>query len=297
MRRLFYLTLIKALVFIMPNYLWAAPEPLDIYVSLPPHAGFVKKLGGDHVKVHLLAQGGQDPHSFEPTPRNVLSLARADIFFTTGLPVEKQLVNKIRNRQAGPAIIDITADIQQHGLIPESTSHHHPAHDEHHAQGEDPHIWLSPPLLVPMAENIHQALVAADPKHKQTYDINLTKLIAAIDSLHGNIKQQLAPFKGNTFYVFHPAFGYFASTYGLRQKAVETGGKSPSPRQLAKLIRQAKADGVKIIFTQPQFDKSSAAAIARAIDGTVVTMDPLAQDILANLKKMAQAIEQAMYHE
>ena len=162
---------------------------------------------------------------------------------------------------------------------------------------EDPHIWLSPILLVPMAKNIHQALIAADPSHKQAYDSNLTRLIAAINKLHAEIKVQLAPFKGQTFYVFHPAFSYFASAYGLRQKAVETSGKTPSPKQLANLIRQAKADGVKIIFSQPQFDKSSAATIAQAINGAVVPLDPLAPDILANLSQIAQAIEQALYHE
>ena len=87
MKRLFYISLITALLIVMPNYLLAATKPLNIYVSLPPQANFVKKIGGDHIKVHILAKNGQDPHSFEPTPRNVLALARAEIFFTTGLPL------------------------------------------------------------------------------------------------------------------------------------------------------------------------------------------------------------------
>ncbi|HIJ79054.1 MAG: zinc ABC transporter substrate-binding protein [Desulfobulbaceae bacterium] len=297
MRRLLQLILITALLVGGPAKIGAAAKPLAVFVSLPPQADFVQKIGGAHVNVQLPAKGGQDPHTFEPTPRDILALARADIFFTSNLPFEKQLVNKIKDRANGPIIIDIAAGFAEYALhpAPEPATHRHHGHDEQHEE-DDPHSWLSPILLVPMAENIHQALVNADPQHKADYDANLSRLITEINTLHDRLKRQLAPFKGRSFYVFHPAFGYFAATYGLKQQAVETGGKSPSPRQLAALISQARADGVKIIFTQPQFDKSSAATIARAINGVVTPMDPLAGDVLANLKQIADAIEQALGH-
>ena len=95
-------------------------------------------------------------------------------------------------------------------------------------------------------------------------------------------------------WLFHPAFGYFAQAYGLEQQAVEVAGKTPTPRQLTGLIRKAKADGVTLIFVQPQFDQRSAAVVAKAIGGAVVPMDPLAKDVLANLKTMATKVEKAM---
>ena len=87
--------------------------------------------------------------------------------------------------------------------------------------------------------------------------------------------------------VFHPAFGYFTDTYDLVQEAVEIEGKSPRPRQLANLIGQARKDGVKVIFVQPQFDPRSAETIARAVGGRVVSIDPLAENILQNIQVMA----------
>ena len=111
--------------------------------------------------------------------------------------------------------------------------------------------------------------------------------------MDAKLKQALGPFRGQTFYVFHPAFGYFADAYGLQQKAVETEGKAPTPRQLLAMIKQARAEGVKIIFLQPQFDARCGQAIAEAIDGKVVIIDSLAPDVVKNLDNIAQNVRQS----
>lgn len=102
--------------------------------------------------------------------------------------------------------------------------------------------------------------------------------------------QRLARYRGQAFYVFHPAFGYFAETYGLRQESVEVEGKLPTPRQIFALIAKARSDHVKIIFLQPQFDQQIAASIAQAIGGAVLPMDDLAFDVVANLDEVARKI-------
>ncbi len=112
--------------------------------------------------------------------------------------------------------------------------------------------------------------------------------------MHIKIKELLKPLAGRSFYVFHPAFGYFGDTYGLHQQAVETGGKTPSPKQIAELIESAIADKVKIIFVQPQFDPKSATAIADTIGGAVVEMNAMPSDILTNFEEMAQKIKQSL---
>ncbi len=111
--------------------------------------------------------------------------------------------------------------------------------------------------------------------------------------MHTRLRNELLPYKGKTFYVFHPAFGYFAAAFGLKQRAVEAGGRSPSPRQLAALIEQARKEKVRIIFVQPQFDQKGAEAIARAIDGTVINLDPLAYDVLGNFSRIAESLDRS----
>ena len=80
----------------------------------------------------------------------------------------------------------------------------------------------------------------------------------------------------------------------MHQEAVEVEGKSPTPRQLYSLLTRAKTDKVKIVFVQPQFDRKSAQAIANGIGGEVVPLDPLAEDVVGNLKIMAEKIQSAL---
>ncbi|HOO46050.1 MAG TPA: zinc ABC transporter substrate-binding protein, partial [Deltaproteobacteria bacterium] len=92
----------------------------------------------------------------------------------------------------------------------------------------------------------------------------------------------------------HPAFGYFAQSYGLEQLAVEVEGKEPSARQLSDLIARARAEKVRIIFVQPQFSKKNAQTIAQAIGGAVVPINPLPEDYLRELEGMAEKIRDAL---
>ena len=270
----------------------AAAEPVEIFVSIPPEAYLADRVGGDHVRVHTLADKGQDPHTFEPAPKQIVDLGHADLYFTMGLPFEHRLLGKIKSSREKLVVVDISKGITKRLM---SADHHGESSREEeqgHEHGEpDPHIWLSPPLLKIMAGNIAEALGKAAPEYRSEFQKNLGALDKDINAVNARIKEILKPFSGQTFLVYHPAFGYFADAYGLHQEAVELEGKSPTPRHLAQLISEAKAKHVKIIFVQPQFDKTSAEAIADAIGGTVIEMDSLAYNVLGNLQAMADKIE------
>jgi zinc transport system substrate-binding protein len=96
--------------------------------------------------------------------------------------------------------------------------------------------------------------------------------------------------RGRELFVFHPAYGYLASRYGLRQVAVEVGGKRPTARQLTVLVDAARASGTRAMFVQPQFSGGSARATADAIGVKLVELDPLAGDYFVNLESMAALI-------
>ncbi len=308
---------------------WAAPNTaeaakLETFVSIPPQAYLVERIGGRHVGVGVLVKPGQEPHTFEPTPRQIMALGRARLYFAVDMPFEERLVEKIRGIPT-LKIVDTAKGVKKRRMRGDHEHAHHGerAHEEHgheppdgHAaeghdaddgHGEtdahdaerehealDPHIWLSPPLLKIQARNIADALTAADPAHAEDYAQNLARFIKDLDAVDARIRKLLKPFEGEPFYVFHPAFGYFGDAYGLRQEAVELEGKSPTPRRLGELIAQARGDGVHIIFVQPQFNKASAQVVADAIDGAVVPMDPLARDVLKNLQDMASSVNKAL---
>jgi len=275
----------------------AAPQGEEIlrtFAGIPPAAWLVERIGAPYVRVDVLVQPGQDPHVFEPTPRQVIELSEARLFFRVGMPFEDRLVERIAAGVGNFTVVDTAA-----GIVRRASGHACEEargaddHDPEEEGGADPHVWLSPPLLKTMAANVAAALCRADPRHASAYVANLRSLNTQLDTLDRRIAQSLAPYRGQAFYVFHPAFGYFADTYGLRQVSVEVEGKLPTPRQVFELIAAARADGVKIIFLQPQFNQQIAASIAEAIGGTVMRMDDLAFDVAANLDDVARKIAAA----
>ena len=265
-----------------------AEGAMEVFVSLPPQACFVERVGGTRVDVQVLVQSGQDPHTFEPSPRQMMALGRAALYFTVGVPFEDRLVAKIRGTHRDLRVVDTDEGIEKRVM----DAHHEgeQEHDDEHGEERDPHIWLSPPLIRIQARAVARALEEADPAYAEEYGRNLEGFLRDLDDVHKRIGRLLAPYKGEAFYVFHPAFGYFGDAYGLRQEAVEMEGKSPTPRQLVGLIERARTHGARIIFVQPQFARKSADAVATAIGGAVVAMDPMARDVLGNLEEMAGKI-------
>jgi len=268
---------------------------LPVFAGIPPLAYLVEQIGGPHVAVEVLVQPGQDPHTFEPTPRQVSALSRARLFFQIGMPFENALLAKLRQNTPQMTVVDVAAGVEKR-TMDEPCRRHAAGHDHNHPdqRGEpDPHVWLSPPLLKVQAENVAAALVRADPAHADDYERNLAALLGRIDAVHRRIERMLAPYRGRSFYVFHPGFGYFADAYGLEEKAIEAGGRSPAPKQLRALIERAWSEGVKTVFVQPQFDPHGARAIAEAIGGKVVPIDGLAKNVLYNLENIAAKIERS----
>ena len=171
---------------------------------------------------------------------------------------------------------------------------HHDHHDHHdHGGGAlDPHVWLSPAHLVEQVKTIQKSVepLFESKEAKSAIQENCRKLIQQLKVTDRKLVAKLAPFKNQSFYVYHGAFGYFADAYGMKQVPVEISGRSPEPRQIASMINRAKEEGVTVIFVQPQFDQSSAKAIAQSIGGAVVSIDPLEKDVVANLEKLGNEI-------
>jgi zinc transport system substrate-binding protein len=167
-------------------------------------------------------------------------------------------------------------------------------HDEHEEHGTpDPHIWLSPTLVVRQLEVMTSALIEIFPEHRAFFSDNLKTLISSVNAVDEKIRQMLANSRGNQFMVFHPSWGYFARDYGLLQVPVEFEGKNPKPAQVRELIEHARNKNIKVIFAQPQFSQKSATTIAREIGGQVVIADPLALDWGKNLLDVADKIQRA----
>jgi len=271
-------------------------EKISVYVSLPPQAYFVERLGGELVEVGVLVGPGQSPHTFQPTPKQMGELGRTRVFFRIGLPFENALLPKIKALNPKLSILDTRRGIKLRDL----EEHHHEGEEEHEEAGEeakDPHIWLDPKLAMVQAGTMAEELARLDPAHRDVYQRNLVTLLTDLRELDARTIRSLAPYYGRTFLVFHPAYGYFAEAYGLRQLAVETEGKAAKGRDVAAWVDTARREGLKVVYVEPQFNKTTAETIAAEIGAAIVPLDPLARDYPANLEAIAAGLADGFRRE
>jgi len=235
-----------------------------------------------------MVEPGANPHIYEPKPAQMAAISKAKIYFAIGVTFEKAWLKKLASANPKMRIAHTDHGIQK---MPMAAHHHGEGKDqkkEHHHHGIlDPHVWLSPPLVMVQARNILTALQEADPAHRSAYEANHKAFITMLVELDGELRGILAGKRGLQFIVFHPAWGYFAHAYGLKQVPIEIEGKEPKPAQLKELIEHARKHQIKVVFVQPQFSTKSAEQVAKEIGGQVAFVDPLALNWAENLREVA----------
>jgi len=270
---------------------------LAVAVSIVPQAWLTQQIGGDLVDVFVVVQPGEGPETFQPTDAQVSRVMQSAVFFRLGLPFERGAWFDAIQKSRSLRVEDTSAGIKRRKM--EAHAHHdghdHGHHDHHHHHGHeehnlDPHVWTTPKLLSHQAKRIATVLAQLDPDNAQTYQDNLASLEASLDETDAQIRETLKPFSGKSFFIFHPSWGYFADEYGLTQVAIETEGKNPSDADLTRLQKQARESGIRVVFVQPQNAGPGADAIAKAVNGEVQTIDPLAENVLENMQHVAGLI-------
>jgi zinc transport system substrate-binding protein len=266
----------------------------QVFVSILPQKYFVEKIGGELVDVSVMVKPGASPATYEPKPHQMVALSMAKIYFAIGIPFEKAWLKKIASANPNMVVVHTERGIEKRAM---SAHKQHKAEKafEHHHEIKDPHIWLSPALVILQARNILETLSNFDPIHAQIYRSNYKKFTEEIIQLDTEIMSLFAK-KGDKveFMVFHPAWGYFAQAYGLEQVPVEIEGKEPKPAELKHLIKHAKEKNIKVIFVQPQFSAQSARTIANTIGAEIVFADPLALNWADNLQRVAEKFSTAL---
>lgn len=277
-----------------------AVRPLPVAVSIAPQKFLLERLAGEDVRVTTVVTSGQSHETYQPTDQQASEVMRASLYFAMGLPLENGRWFESIRRAERVRIVDCREGIALRTL----EGHEHHDHGDDHAHdpghgtpghvcstdGSDPHVWTTPALLKHQARIMSKALGDAAPWMQARLATSLPALEKELDALDQELRTILEPAKGRAFFIFHPAWGYFADAYGLRQIAIEREGKAPSDHELTELQRQAREEGARVVFVQPQINSKAAEAVARAVAGTVEVIDPLDADVPANLRRVAKAI-------
>jgi zinc transport system substrate-binding protein len=272
--------------------------PLTVAVTILPQKQFVERIAGEHASIIVLVPPGADPHTHEPTPKQLEEISHASLYVKvgSGIEFERAWMEKLRGVNPRMTVVDSSTGIRfikgdDHDHAEDVTAGNHSA-ESNEEEGTDPHIWLSPKNAKIMVENTYQGLARADPNHVAEYRVNADAYIKELDALDEEISGETATKKTRTFMVYHPSWSYFARDYGLVQIPIETDGKDPSPAGIERLIWQAKEGNITVIFASPEYSTKSADVIAKEIGGSVVLVSPLEEDYLGNIRSVSKAFVQ-----
>ncbi|MCP4757799.1 MAG: zinc ABC transporter solute-binding protein [Proteobacteria bacterium] len=285
----------------MPSSSLAASPKLKVFVSILPLKSFVEEIGKDLVEVGVMVRPGASPHTYEPKPKQMVAIVQTKLYFAIGVGFEEVWLDKIAASNPAMEIVNVDHGIEKRAMPTHHRGDKYREEDESNEENEhgrhdglDPHIWLSPPLVIKQAGTVRDALQKTDPTNRSLYEIHYRQFIKEVSELDRKLKDVFHGKRNLQFLVFHPSWGYFARAYGLKQIAIEIEGKNPKPAQLKELIQHARERDIRIVFVQPQFSARSAKLVARAIKGEVAFVDPLAENWMANLHQVAVKFERAL---
>lgn len=247
------------------------PDKIKVSVTIAPFADIVKNIGEDNVDVNTIIPSSQDPHTFEPSPRQMQKLIQAEFYFMVGAGFNfEETWLKNFNLSDTTKKIDCSEDITR--------------------IGDNPHYWLSPKNVEVIADNIFEALVKYYPQHYDDFESNKNQFLSELDSLDKKIKKQYAEKNNKAFFVNHPAWTYYADHYKLKQLSIEKEGKPAGASDLTKIIKTGKKLNINTIFVEPQKNPDEARLIADELDAKIVKIEPLPKDYLDNLKTTSEKI-------
>jgi len=262
-----------------------AAAPVVVVVSVPPQAWLVEQLAGDLVRVATMVPSGNSPATWDLIPSQRRDLDRATLYFRIGHPAFL-----LESRQIDPHLA-VHPEIRVVDLFQPAVA---AAHRSDPGAELDPHVWMSPALMRASLVPLTAGLAALLPEQVELLQSNQRRLEQAVDSLDLELRTKLAPLEQRTFMVQHPAWGWFASEYGLRQIALEHEGKDHSPAHLVELIELAREIRPRAVFVQRGFSQRAALTLAQETGAAVIELDPLAADWLTNMYHLAERLRTAL---
>lgn len=282
MRKFFLLIAATTFLFSCNSKKTKTPQMANVVtVSILPQKTFVEKIAGDDFAINLLIPPGSSPAAYTLLPSQLKAIAKSAVWFRIGyIGFEYSWKEKIAQANSNMKVVDLSEGLD---LIAETETQHG---DHVHMEGVDPHVWLSPRLVKQMAQKIVDELSALKPENSEKYKANYLDFVKEIDLLDTEIGNKLKDYQGRKIIVFHPSLSYYARDYGLDQYSLETGGKEPTPQQLARVVDMAKAENIRVIYIQSEFDRDHARVFAEEIDGEIIQVNPLNPKWKDNLMEM-----------
>ncbi|MEK4426704.1 metal ABC transporter solute-binding protein, Zn/Mn family [Solibacillus sp. FSL K6-1523] len=282
---------------------------LSIYTTVYPLQYFTERIGGDFVHVSSIYPVGANEHTFEPTQKDMMALADADLFYYIGLGLEGFVENAEKTLAKEDVKFVATAANVTEEQLDISTGHAHEEDDgdeDHGHQEHDAHVWLSPIISQELARSIKDELVAALPEQEALFNKNYEQLLTELNELHNELESMAATTSKKTFFVSHAAFGYLAGHYGLKQVAIAglNSQSEPSQKELTAIVDLAKEENIHSIFFEQNVSSNLTKIIQKELGAetlilhnlSVLTKEDVAnnEDYFTLMRKNMNALTKAL---
>jgi zinc transport system substrate-binding protein len=252
-----------------------------VAVSIFPIYDLVRRVAGPDADVTLLLQPGHNEHSFDPTPKDIETVAQSKLGVMVGLGLDpwmeklmKEAAPNARILKVGDRVPTLTINEDPIGANGHDGDHDH----EHEAKGaQDPHVWLDPQRAQLIVRAVAEELGRVDPPHALGYRERATEVDASLAALDKEAEDRLRKLKRRGFVTFHGSFGYFAERYKLDILAViePFPGSQPTGEYVSKVLAVVKEKKVPALFSEPQLDPRPAKVLADEAKIPLGVLDPV----------------------
>jgi ABC-type Zn uptake system ZnuABC Zn-binding protein ZnuA len=234
---------------------------LTVVTTVSPITSIVATVAGGDADVVGLVPEGTNSHTFEPPPSAARVLSRADVVLVNGLKLEDPTVELAR------ADIPHGAEIVELGTrsLPESQWIYDFSFPREDGK-PNPHLWTDPAYAVRYAEQARDVLSRRDPAHAARYASNCAAFTRRADALARALRADQRTIPGpKVLLTYHDAYAYFARDFGWTVLgAVQPRDfEDPTPREVAALIDQVRAQHVPTIFGSEVFPSKVLEQIGR----------------------------------
>ena len=248
-------------------------KKLQVSVSIPPLSFFVQGIAKSRADIHIIVPQNKNAETYEPSFKDMQTLANSDIFIGIGMPFENIWLPKI-----------LKANKQQNTL--EIAMLHEDLNKK-----DQMHLWLSIENAREITNIITIALASKDPQNASFYTENAKEIYHALEILERKIKSHLEKMPHKDFIVFHPLFDEAAAEYGLIEHALEQHGKTYGMKEILSLADFGKKAGIKKVFAES--NNKDIATLAKTMGAKVILINPMSSDYIKNVESIFAEISKS----
>ncbi len=223
-----------------------AGAPLAVVTSFSVLGDMAREVGGARVAVRAVVGPDGDAHSFQPRPSDAAALRGAAVVVRNGLGLEPWLDRLLRAAGGGARVVTASEGVRARRLEEPG--------EAGRGASPDPHCWQDLANGRRYVQNLAAGFATADPAGAAEYSARAERYDARLAALDGWVREQVAtvPEERQRVVTSHDAFGYFGAAYGVRFSAPQgmSTEAEPSAAQVARLIRQVRAQGTTAVFVE-----------------------------------------------